>query len=159
MKPATLAAVALLSVAAAATAGDRMERISEQVGVDTGGGKVVVNVMFHNQGGSDVYVPRAVYEDKELIGPVFEIRNTATGKEIDYIGRKVKRGPITMDDYVAVKPGQKKSNSIDITNTYDFQAGQHTYKLSYTGNHLTGAAQLAAPTMVKVMPVSFVFRK
>ncbi|RJG20406.1 hypothetical protein D3872_08490 [Massilia cavernae] len=151
--------MALLSAAAAASAGAGMTGISEQVSVDTSGGKVVVKVAVDNQTGKDVYVPKAVFEDKELVGRVFEIRESGSGKEIDYIGRMVKRGPMTMDDYVALKPGKKKSNSIDITNTYHFKPGQHTYTLSYSGSYLTDASQVAAPMIVKVMPVTFSFRK
>lgn len=152
----TLAALALLASAATATAGDSM---TQKIHVDTAGGKVIVRVAIDNNTGKDVYVPKAVYEDKELWRREFAIRESASGKEIDYAGRMVKRGPITMADYVLVKPGQKKSNSIDITNTYDFQPGQHTYVLAYTGTLLHDAKELAAPPEFKAMPVSFIFRK
>lgn len=152
---------ALALVSASAVAGDgvkTMHGVSEQVSVESSGGRVVVQLTVDNQGTQPVYVPKAIYEDDELIAPVFDIRDARTGKAIEYIGRKVKRGPITKDDYVAVKPGAKRSNRIDITPSYDFAAGEHTYQLAYGGGFLTDLSQLAAPARVPVTPVSFVFR-
>ena len=136
-----------------------MDGVSEQVKVDAGRGKVVVTLTVDNAGQRAVYVPKALFEDDELIAPVFQVRDMATGQDIDYIGRKVKRGPITLDDYLAVKPGEKKSNSIDITSSYDFRAGEHTYQLSYSGSYLKDLAYLNALTPVAVTPVTFTFRK
>ena len=136
-----------------------MHSASEQVFVETAGGRVIVRLAVDNHGTLPVHVPKAVYEDDELIAPVFDIRDAKTGKEIEYIGRKVKRGPITKDDYLEVKPGAKKANSIDITSSYDFMAGERTYKLTFPGSIVTDLAQLDAPRVLPVMPVSFVFRK
>lgn len=158
MKSLTLAALALL--AAAAGAGDKpMNGVSEQVQVDAGGGKVVVRLKADNRGAHTVYVPKELFEAGELIRPVFDIRDTATGAEVEYIGRKVKRGPITKDDYVALKPGASKTNSIDITRSYGFQPGQHTYQLSYAGSYLKDLAALDAATQVAVAPATFTFKK
>lgn len=159
MKSTTFATLALVSASAIAGAGGKMQSASEQVHVETAGGKVIVRLAVENHGTQPVYVPKAVYEDDELIGPVFDIRDTRTGKEIEYIGRKVKRGPITKDDYVQVKPGAKKANSIDITSSYDFLAGEHTYKLTFPGSLIADLTHLDAPARLPVMPVSFVFRK
>lgn len=136
-----------------------MTDVGEQVAVDTGGGKVVVRLSVQNRGAAPVYAPKALYQDDELIGPVFDIRDAKTGQEIAYIGRKVKRGPITKDDYIQVKPGANTSNSIDITSSYDFKAGENTYTLSFPGSFVNDLARLDAPRGLPVMPVSFVFRK
>lgn len=160
MKSTIFAALALVSASAMAGAGgNTMQSVSEQVHVDTGGGKVVVRLAVENRGPHPVYVPKALYEDDELIAPVFDIRDAKTGKEIEYIGRKVKRGAITKDDYLEVKPGAKKANSIDITPSYDFPAGEHTYKLTFQGSFIADLAHLDVPKTLPVMPVSFVFRK
>lgn len=135
-----------------------MDGVSEQVKVDAGGGKVVVTLTVDNRGRHPVYLPRALYEDDELIAPVFQVRDAA-GKDIEYIGRKVKRGPITKDDYLALQPGAKQANSIDITSSYDFRAGEHTYQLSYSGGYLKDIARLDAVTQVAVAPVTFTYRK
>ncbi|NML63149.1 hypothetical protein HHL21_19095 [Massilia sp. RP-1-19] len=160
MKSTTFAALALMTASAMAGAGGRtMNGVSEQVHVETAGGRAIVRLAVENHSKQPVYVPKAVYEDDELIAPVFDIREAGTDRQIEYIGRKVKRGPITKDDYVQVKPGAKKTNSIDITSSYDFLAGEHTYKLTFPGSIVTDLAQLDVPTRLPVMPVSFVFRK
>lgn len=151
------AALALLG--ASAMAGDKMMDVSEQVAVDTAGAKVVVRLAVENRGTLPVYVPKAIYQDDELISPVFAIRDASTGKDIAYIGRKVKRGPITADDYLQVKPGARTGNSIDITSSYDFSAGEHRYTLSFPGSLVHNLAHLGAPQGLPVMPVSFIFRK
>lgn len=150
---------ALALVSASAMAGDRVTDVSEQVAVDTAGGKVVVRLAIANRGTLPVYVPKAIYQDDELISPVFEIRDASTGKEVAYIGRKVKRGPITADDYLQVKPGARASNRIDITSSYDFSAGEHTYTLSFPGSVVHSLTRLDARQALPVMPVSFVLRK
>lgn len=150
---------ALALVSAAAMAGDKMTEVSEQVAVDTAGGKVIVRLAVENRSTLPVYVPKAIYQDDELIAPVFDIRDARTGKDIAYIGRKVKRGPITADDYLQVKPGAKASNSIDLTPSYDFSAGEHPYTLGFPGSFIHSLARLDAPRGPPVMPVSFVFRK
>ena len=136
-----------------------MDGGSEQVRVDTAGGKVIVRLAAANHGRQPVYVPKALYEDDELIAPIFDIREAGTGKQIEYIGRKVKRGPITRDDYVAVKPGTTRTNSIDITPSYDFLPGEHTYTLAFPGSLVSDLSNLVTPATVPVTPVSFIFRK
>ena len=154
------AALALMSASAMAGAGGRtMNSVSEQVHVETARGRAIVWLVVENHGKQPVYVPKAVYEDDELIAPVFDIREARTGRQIEYVGRKVKRGPITRDDYVQVKPGAKKANSIDITSSYDFLAGEHPYKLTFPGSFVTDLAQLDTAARLPVMPASFIFRK
>lgn len=135
-----------------------MEAVREQVQVDAAGGKVVVTLTVGNQGPQPVYVPRALYQDDELIAPVFQVRHATTGAALAYTGRMVKRGPVTADDYLAVAPGTSLSNRIDITPSYDFRAGEHTYQLSYPGSYLRDVAKPAAPTPATVAPVTFRFR-
>lgn len=160
MKPITFAALALMTASAIAGAGGKaMNGVSEQVQVDTAGGKVVVRLAAANHSREPVYVPKALYEDDELIAPVFDIRAAGTGKQVEYIGRKVKRGAITKDDYVAVKPGATKTHSIDITPSYDFLAGEHAYTLAFPGSFVNDLSNLEAPARLPVMPVSFIFRK
>ena len=157
MKRTMFAALALMSVAS--MAGGKMTDVSEQVWVDTAGGKVIVRLAVDNRGMLPVHVPKAIYQDDELIAPVFDIRDASSGREIAYIGRKVKRGPITRDDYLPVKPGARKTHSIDITSSYAFVAGEHSYKLTFPGSFVNDLAHLDAPRVLPVMPVSFVLRK
>lgn len=154
------AALALLSAATAACAGGQATTgVSEQVAVAAQGGKVVVTVTVENRGGHAIYVPKELYEATELIRREFDIRDAVTGAEVPYIGRMVKRGPLTAADFATVKPGAVKSNAIDITNTYDFKPGEHRYKLMFAGSWRSDAAALAPEATLSVMPVTFTFRK
>lgn len=155
MLKSTLAALGMLALAATAGAGGvKMQGVQQQVQVASQDGKVVVTVSVHNGGARAVYVPKAVFEDDELFGRVFDLRDAA-GKEVDYIGPMVKRGPYTKADYLAVKPGAKRSNSIDITRSYDFKPGAHTYTLSYSGSYLGDLARLEATSTAAPAPVTF----
>lgn len=159
MKPIMFAALALSTASALAGAGGNPMVVTEQVHVETAGGKVIVRLSAANHGRQPVYLPKAVYEDDELIGPVFDIREAGSGRQIEYIGRKVKRGPITRDDYAELKPGATKTHRIDITPSYDFLAGEHTYTVAFHGGFLLDLKTLDAPTRLPVRPVSFIFRK
>jgi len=145
----------MLALAATAHAGGvKMQGVQQQVQVASKDGKVIVTVSVDNGSARPVYVPKAVFEDKELFGRVFDLKD-GSGKEVDYIGPMVKRGPYTKADYLAVKPGGKRSNSIDITRSYDFKPGAHTYTLSYSGNYLGDLAKIEATTEVAAAPVKF----
>jgi hypothetical protein len=153
---------ALLALPLMANAGAGMNEVKQPVQqpvrvemqVEAGAGKVVVKLAVANGGVKPVYVPKAVYADHEILRREFAITDMATGAEVQYTGRMVKRGPYTKDDFVAVKPGEKRSNSIDITRSYDFQPA-HTYQLSYEGAYLADPAKLDALSAAKVAPVTF----
>ncbi len=126
---------------------------SETLKVESSGGKVLVTVSVDNAAGkAPVHVPVALYKDKELFGRTFTI-TTDKGAEVDYVGPMVKRGPWTAADFVKVAPGKKMSNTIDITRSYDFKPGTHTYVLRYAGkvladlNHLDAVSAGALPAV------------
>ncbi len=129
----TLALVALPALAMAG--GGKMEW-NEQIHAESRDGKVVVTVTVDNASPSAVYVPAALYQERELFGRVFAI-TLQGGGEIAYVGPMVKRGPLGAADFVKVAPGKKLSNTIDITRSYDFKPGTHTYTLRYAGKVLT----------------------
>ncbi len=130
--------------------------VRQQLQVQASGGKVVVKVSVDNGTAAPVYVPKAVFEDDEIFRREFQITDKASGAEVDYIGPMVKRGAFTRDDYVAVAPGARLENSIDITRSYDFKPGA-TYQLAYPGAYLADVAQLNASSPVTVAPVTFTF--
>ena len=136
--------------------GGSMNEVRQQVTVDASGGKVVVRLTLENAGAKPVYVPKAVYQDDEIFRREFAIKDVATGAEVDYIGPMVKRGPFTKDDFMAVKPGKKHSNSIDITRSYDFKP-QHTYQLSYAGGYVGDLAKVESMSPAAVPAVTFTF--
>ncbi len=131
-----------------------MSEVKQQVQVDAAGGKVVVRLTVDNSGAKPVFVPKAVFKSSEIFRREFQIKDMATGAEVDYTGPMVKRGPFTKDDFMAVKAGQKHSHSIDITRSYDFKPA-HTYQLSYTGGYLVDQAKVEAMSAVQVPSVTF----
>lgn len=96
-------------------------------------GRVLVTAQFENRGHAAVPVPRALASEKELSGRLFDIREADSGAAIDYQGIMVKRGPITAADFLMLKPGAKRRNTIDITRSYAFLPGHHRYLLSFEG--------------------------
>ena len=156
MKRMQVAAVLLASVhlAMAATGGKPVE-VSEQIQVASRGGKVIVSVTFDNRGAHSVHVPKAVAEDGELFGKHFTVTEAKTGKELDYIGPMVKRGPYGPDDYLLVKPKSRHTSQIDITRAYAFLPGTHTYQLRHEGNVVGDLKQITAVTPVTMTPATF----
>ena len=135
-----------------------MNDVKQQVQVDAAAGKVVVRMTVENTGAKPVFVPKAVFEDDQIFRREFQVKDMATGAEVDYTGPMVKRGPITKDDFLAVKPGKKLSHSIDITRSYDFKP-KHTYQLSYPGGYAADLAKVETISAVAVPAVTFTFGK
>ena len=152
-----MALLAALASAASGNPGGKMT-VTSSLDVATKAGKVLVTVRVENHTDKPVYVPRSVYEDDELFRREFDVRDSA-GAEVPYIGPMVKRGPFTRDDYLAVKPGAKVSNTIDITRSYDFRKGMHTYTVSYGGGPVADLARLdnPVPAARPVGPVPLTF--
>ncbi|SHG44066.1 hypothetical protein [Massilia sp. CF038] len=149
-----IAALGMLALAGAAQAGGAMQGMNEQVQVASSNGKVVVTLTVHNGGKAPLFVSKALYQATQLFGRVFDITEQGAG-EIDYIGPMVKRGPYTKDDYLKVLPGAKLSHSMDITRSYAFKPGTHTYQLSYGGHVVNSLSKLDQPTTLAVAPVTF----
>ncbi len=147
------AALVMLALPAAGT-GESM-KASETVKVESRDGKVRVTLSVDNAGAAPVHVPVALYKDKELFGRAFTI-TMDKGLEVDYVGPMVKRGPWTAADFIKVAPGKKLSNTIDITRSYDFKPGTHTYMLRYAGKVLTDLRDLdMASTAAPLAPATF----
>lgn len=96
-------------------------------------GRVLVSAHYANRSAAPLQVPRALATEKELTGRLFDIREADSGASIEYQGIMVKRGPLTAADYLTLKPGAKRSNTIDITRSYAFLPGRHRYLLSFEG--------------------------
>lgn len=155
MLKSTLAALGMLALAATAHAGGaKMHAVQQQVEAASKDGKVVVTVKVANGGAKPVYVPKEVFGGDQLFRRAFDVRD-ASGAEVAYIGPMVKRGPFTKADYLAVKPGAKRSNSIDITRSYHFKPGTHTYTVAYAGSYLGDLAKLETATPLAAAPATF----
>jgi len=131
------------------------DQVSETLQVESIDGKVLVRFTVDNQSDHPVYVPRSVAVNKELTGSVFEIKEGAKGTPIDYTGRMVKRGPITKNDYLLVEPHTTHRHTIDITGSYAFLPGRHTYQLVYAGTYLKDLTKVNRQVALKLEPASF----
>ncbi|MTW04207.1 hypothetical protein [Pseudoduganella ginsengisoli] len=135
-----------------------MRSFSETLTVNASGGRVLVTVVLDNPNGHPMSVPNAIATDKELFGRLFEIRDTATGKLLEYQGPMVKRGALTAEDYFTVQPGMRHTNTLDITDSYAFKPGQNTYQLTYAGFAVPDLGRLEGTVRLSVAPVSFTYR-
>ncbi len=132
-----------------------MSKVAETLAVQSQAGRVLVTVQFENSGDLPVYVEKTVAVEKEPWGRLFEIRETASGALITYTGPLVKRGPLDRDDFLEIPPRSKHSNTLDITRSYDFLPGKHTYRLSHRGTYLADVHQMAAPSVLQPEPAVF----
>ena len=131
-------------------------QVRHQLEVETRDGKVRVQLIVQNNGDTTIYVPREVAAGDELTGRRFDLRD-AKGNPLDYTGMMVKRGALTAADYQAVAPNTMHMNTIDITPTYAFKKGRHSYEIRYDGPYLTDVAQLDAVKQSPAEPVKFSF--
>ncbi len=151
----TCAALLLAAPVAAQAGGKLMKSFTESLSVSSASGRVLVTVVLDNPNGRAMHVPHALATEKELFGRLFDIRDTATGQPVPYQGPLVKRGPLTADDYFTVQPGTRHINTLDITDSYAFLPGLHTYQLQYAGWALPDLNQLDSTVPLTVPPVTF----
>lgn len=157
--PALLLALGgLVSAAGAVGAVEKEAQVRHQLEVETAGAKVKVRLIVENHGDTTIYVPREVAAGDELTGRRFDLRD-ARGKPVGYTGMMVKRGALTASDYQAVAPHTMHMNTIDITPSYAFAKGRHSYEIRYDGPWLADVAQLEAIRNSPAAPVKFSFSK
>jgi len=114
-------------------------------------GHPVLHIALANHSPHPVKVLHALATEEEMFGKLFEVRDAATGQLLEYQGIMVKRGPLTEDDYLAMKPGARRSNTIDLAPAYAFKQGRHAYTISYSGHYLMDGKELP----LTVGPVRF----
>jgi hypothetical protein len=156
---AALLAATIVPAMAANTGGGKALKVVHRIDVATEAGKVLVHVKVENHSDRTIYVPREIAAEKELTGRRFEVRELAANTSVDYTGRMVKRGPLTAADYQAVGPRAMHLNTIDITNTYAFQKGRHSYELSYAGPWLADVTRLDQVSYSPSSPVRFTYTR
>lgn len=156
-RPFLLAALAAASLlpACASIAGEPTVSVKHRLDIDTPSGKVLVNLTVINQGKTTVWIPREMAVGKELTGRRFDVRDFGN-RPVAYTGKMVKRAALTAADYEPLAPGQVLKNTIDITRTFAFQQGRHTYNIGYTGPVLKDVKRLDALEDFPAKPVSFV---
>lgn len=106
------------------------------------GGHVVLHIALVNRLQQAVQVPRALATEQEMFGKLFELRDADTGQPLEYQGIMVKRGPLTAADYLALAPGARRSNRIDLSRAYAFKPGRHAYTISYAGHYLIDGKEM-----------------
>lgn len=75
-------------------------------------GHVLTSTQYQNISSMPLYLAKSA--------PRFEVFDPQ-GEEVKYIGVMVKRGPLTLDDYEIIQPGQTINKSLDITSLYRFK--------------------------------------
>lgn len=110
--------------------------------VKDSGGHAVLHIALDNHLPQAVKVPRAIAAEEEMFGKLFELRDAETGQPIEYQGILVKRGPLTEEDYLAMAPGARRSNAIDLSRAYAFKHGRHAYTISYAGHYLLDGKEI-----------------
>ncbi|HEY0588487.1 MAG TPA: hypothetical protein VGD52_20300 [Pseudoduganella sp.] len=119
--------------------------------VKEAGGHPVLHIALANRSSQPVKVLHALATEEEMFGKLFEVRDAATGQLLEYQGIMVKRGPLTEEDYLALKPGAQRSNAIDLAPAYGFKQGRHAYTISYAGHYLMDGKEMP----LTVGPVRF----
>ena len=156
--PALLVLGGLVSAAGVVGAHETQAQVRHQLEVETGDGKVRVRLLVENRGETAIYIPREVAAGDEITGRRFDLRD-ADGKPVDYTGMMVKRGALTASDWQEVAPHTMHMNTIDITPSYAFKKGRHSYEIRYDGPYLADLAQLDAIRHSPAAPVKFSFSR
>lgn len=153
---AAISAAASLLPALAGAAGEPTVDVKHRMEVDTPNGKVLVQLTFINQGSRTVWIPREMLAEKELTGRRFDLRDFGN-RPLDYTGKMVKRAAPTAADYMALEPGKMVMNTIDITQTYAFKKGRHTYNIGYAGPVVADIRKPEVAAEFPARPVSFAY--
>ncbi len=130
------------------------QALNETLKVEVRQGKVLLHLTLHNRSDSMIRVAREFATEKELERGVFEVQDANSGEAIAYTGMMVKRGALTLRDFVAIRPHAKKSNTIVISKSYVFKAG-HSYSVRHVPSYLGPAGNLEQPLTMDAVSVTF----
>lgn len=155
-RPFLLAAVMATSIlsALAGPAGAAQVDVKHTIDIESNKGRVLVHLTVYNYGKQTIWIPREIAEGKELTGRRFDVR-AFDNRPLDYTGKMVKRAAFTAADYQAVEPGKTLSSTIDITPSYAFKPGRHTYNIGYAGPFLADLKQLDRQADSPAKPTTF----
>ncbi|MEW6372575.1 MAG: hypothetical protein AB1584_16695 [Pseudomonadota bacterium] len=152
---AALMAASFLPALAGASAGDPQVAVRNKIEVESVNGRALVHLTVYNYGKQTIWIPREMAEEKELTGRRFDVR-AFDGRPLDYTGKMVKRAALTAADYVPIAPGKEVRNTIDITPSYAFLKGRHSYQIGYDGPYLADVKQLDKPAESPARPLTFI---
>ena len=129
--------------------------LSTTLQVESRAGQVLLHVTIHNRGRSTLYIPRALAADPHPLGKTFMVTAGPGATPVPYTGPMVKRGPIGPADFVAVKPHSTLRHTLDISRSYGFLPGAHSYTLQYAGAAVSSLAQLDRTVALAPAPARF----
>jgi len=119
------------------------------------GGTVNTRFTLTNTSSEGLFVLKWFTPLEGLAGDIFQIERD--GAELPYVGKLVKRGAPTSDDYVWIDAGGSISAEVDLAEGYDFsQAGEYTVqfrspRLSHTAR--TSGEQADSLDELEVVPI------
>ncbi len=86
-------------------------------------GRVVVRASMSNKSEEGVtFLPWNTPFESQITGPGFIVIRSDSGEEVPYVGPMVKRRAPSSADYVTLDVGQVLTNSVDITQAFEFCA-------------------------------------
>jgi hypothetical protein len=148
--------LALVAVTSGAGARDGVHQpVTSKVAVETRDGQVLATLTINNQTDSTVFVPRALAQEGEPEGNLFEVRDSSNGDPLDFVGMMVKRPPPSKKDFVPIKAHTSLTNTFDISNSYRFVTGRHAYQISLNGSYLSDLNKLEQQRQIEPTPVMF----
>lgn len=109
-------------------------------------GHPVAQITLVNRSGQTVHALRALAEEEEMYGKLFDLREAGSGQPLEYQGIMVKRGPLTEADYLPLAPGAVQHNRIDLARAYAFKPGRHSYTIAYRGHYLVSGKEMPLTT-------------
>jgi peptidyl-Lys metalloendopeptidase len=100
-------------------------------------GELLVDVVFTNKGDMPIAMLKWYLPDGELEGDLFALARD--GQPVNYVGKIVKRPAPTLQDLVALAPGESITRTIDIAAHYDLtQSGVYEMQYATTAQEMFG---------------------
>jgi peptidyl-Lys metalloendopeptidase len=100
-------------------------------------GELLVDVVFTNKGEMPIAMLKWYLPDGELEGDLFALARD--GQPVNYVGKIVKRPAPTLQDLVALAPGESITRTIDIAAHYDLsEAGVYQMQYAATAQEMFG---------------------
>jgi hypothetical protein len=128
--------------------------LDETLSVEVKQGRVLLHIRLRNRSAATIHVAKEIATENELERGLFEVRDSDSGAAIAYTGMMVKRSAPTAQDYVAIKPRGSRSNTIEISKSYQFQPG-HRYTLRHVPSYLAVGGNPENPITTSAVSVSF----
>ena len=131
--------------------------------VDARHKKVLVTFKIENRGERRVWLPRAVAADTRISGRLFDLRlfpgeaavactGPAAGRAAPDPGAGAGAG---LAGYVELAPHSAHAHTLDITEAYAFQPGEHIYQIRYEGRVVADSSHPELTTVLRTEPVMF----